>query len=127
VHRSTLPDVGDNACIHVFKQFGLTNTIVAVKSSQFPWYSISFRRFLGMIFAQRDPGGFPLASSVTRPLGYVSVHLPTAVSSVEKKADILPTLLIAPDYLDIPSFFMVSFFIISSCFIFISVVQAAVI
>ncbi|HEY0340334.1 MAG TPA: hypothetical protein VGC34_05985, partial [Steroidobacteraceae bacterium] len=43
---------GDDACIYVYKQLGITNVIVGVKSSQYPSYSISFRRFLLMIFAQ---------------------------------------------------------------------------
>jgi len=43
---------GDHASIYVFKQLGITNVIVGVKSSQFPSYAISFRRFLLMIFAQ---------------------------------------------------------------------------
>ncbi len=42
----------DNACIYVYKQLGITNVIVGVKSSQYPSYSISFSRFLLMIFAQ---------------------------------------------------------------------------
>jgi hypothetical protein len=43
---------GDNACIYVYKQLGITNVIVAVKSSTHPSYSIGFSRFLLMIFAQ---------------------------------------------------------------------------
>jgi hypothetical protein len=43
---------GENACIYVYKQMGITNVIVGVKSGEFPSYSISFRRFLLMIFAQ---------------------------------------------------------------------------
>jgi hypothetical protein len=43
---------GDDACIYVFKQFGFKDVIVAVRSKAFPSYSISFRRFLAMIFAQ---------------------------------------------------------------------------
>lgn len=43
---------GDNACIYVYKQLGITDVIVAVKSSAYPSYSISFRRFLLMIFSQ---------------------------------------------------------------------------
>jgi hypothetical protein len=42
----------DTACIYVYKQLGITNVIVAVKSSAFESYSISFRRFLLMIFSQ---------------------------------------------------------------------------
>ena len=43
---------GDNACIYVYKQLGITNVIVGVKSAQFPSYSISFSRLLLMIFSQ---------------------------------------------------------------------------
>jgi len=66
---------GDNACIYVFKQFGLTNTIVAVKSSQFPSYSISFQRFLGMIFAQFFFGGLVAAIPAFVLLGWISPYL----------------------------------------------------
>ena len=48
---------GDNACIYVYRQLGITNVIIGVKSSQFPSYAISFPRFLMMILAQYLIGG----------------------------------------------------------------------
>jgi hypothetical protein len=66
---------GDDACIYVFKQFGLTDTIVAVKSSQFPSYSISFQRFVGMIFAQFFIGGLVAVIPALLLLGWISGFL----------------------------------------------------
>ncbi len=43
---------GDNASIYVYKQLGITNVIIGVKSNQFPSYAISARRFALMVFAQ---------------------------------------------------------------------------
>jgi len=43
---------GDDACIYVYKQMGITNVIVGVKSNQYPSYSISFGRLLLMLFSQ---------------------------------------------------------------------------
>ena len=43
---------GDNACIYVYKQLGITNVIIGIKSSQFPSYAISLQRMLLMVFAQ---------------------------------------------------------------------------
>lgn len=63
---------GDNACIYVFKQFGFTDTIVAVKSAQFPSYSISFQRFLLMIFAQYFIGCLIWAIPAFLLLGWIS-------------------------------------------------------
>lgn len=63
---------GDDACIYVFKQFGMTNTIVAVKSSQFPSYSISPQRFFAMIFAQFFIGGLVAAIPAFVLLGWIS-------------------------------------------------------
>lgn len=43
---------GDDASIYVYKQMGITNVIVGVKSSVYPSYSISFGRLLLMLFSQ---------------------------------------------------------------------------
>lgn len=43
---------GDDACIYVYKQLGLTNVVIGVKSKQYESYAISFRRMLLMMFSQ---------------------------------------------------------------------------
>lgn len=43
---------GDQACIYVYKQLGITDVIIGVKSAEHPSYAISFRRMLLMMFAQ---------------------------------------------------------------------------
>lgn len=48
---------GDTACIYVYKQLGMTNVIIGVKSTAYPSYAISFRRMLLMMFSQYLFGG----------------------------------------------------------------------
>ena len=43
---------GDHACIYVYKQLGITDVVIGVKSQQFPSYAISFRRMLLLMFSQ---------------------------------------------------------------------------
>jgi ABC-type phosphate/phosphonate transport system permease subunit len=43
---------GDHACIYVYKQLGITDVIIGVKSEQFPSYAISFRRMVLMLVSQ---------------------------------------------------------------------------
>jgi hypothetical protein len=43
---------GDNACIYVYKQLGITDVIIGVRSSGNPSYAISPQRLLLMLFSQ---------------------------------------------------------------------------
>lgn len=65
----------DNACIYVYEQPGITNVIVGVKSSQHPSNSISFRRFLLMIFAQYLSGSLICAIPAFVLFGWISPML----------------------------------------------------
>jgi hypothetical protein len=43
---------GDQACIYVYKQLGITDVVVGVKSTEHPSYRISFGRLVLMMFSQ---------------------------------------------------------------------------
>lgn len=66
---------GDHASIYVFKQLGITNVIIGVKSSEFPSYAISRSRFALMIFAQYFFGILLCAIPALLLFGWISSAL----------------------------------------------------